>query len=69
MLNTVGDPLHDGVSEPLYPGLMGNPQAVPQMSRDLPVYTGKFSALGLVGGIFTATCRSVAGLPFCESLH
>jgi len=46
---------------------MGNPQAVPEnlMSRDLPFHTGKFSGLGLVGGIFAAACSSMAGLPFC----
>lgn len=57
-LNAVGNPLRDGVSESLLPGHMGNPQAVPQnvMSRDLPVYTGKFSGLGLAGGVFTTIC-------------
>ena len=67
VLNTVGNPLHDGASKSSSPGHMGNPQAVPQnkMPRDLSVYTGKFSGLDLAGGISTTICSLLAGLPFC----
>lgn len=67
MLKIAGNLLHDGVSKLLSPGHMGNPQGVPQsmISRDLPVYAGEFSGLGLVGGIFTTICSLLDGLPFC----